>query len=169
MKLLVVESPSKVPTIKRYLGGAYDVAATSGHFRDLPRHELGVDLGTFAPTYVIDESKASVLARLRAKAAAASEVLLATDADREGEAISWHVAQVLRLRAPRRVRFQEITAKALQRAIAGASPIDRHLVDAQQARRVLDRLVGYQVSPLLAVFGRATAPAASRAPRSTSL
>jgi DNA topoisomerase I len=154
VKLLVVESPNKVPTIKRYLGGDYDVAATVGHFRDLPRRDLGVDLQTFAPTYVVDDEKKSIVARLRSKAQAASEILLATDADREGEAISWHVAQVLHLRSPRRVRFQEITAKALERAIASAGPLDQHLVDAQQARRVLDRLVGYQVSPLLTVLGK---------------
>ena len=153
MKLVVVESPNKCEKIQKYLGPGYEVAATVGHFRDLPDDELGVDLSTFEPTYVVSEGKKSVLAKLRSKAAAAAEVLLATDADREGEAIAWHVAQALRLRGAKRIRFTEITEAALKKAVSAAGPVDQQLVDAQQARRVLDRLVGYQVSPLLRPLG----------------
>ena len=153
MKLVVVESPNKCEKIRSYLGPGYEVVATVGHFRDLPDDELGVDLASFEPLYVVTEGKKAVLAKLKAKAAAASEVLLATDADREGEAIAWHVAQALRLRSAKRIRFTEITAAALQKAVAAARSIDQHLVDAQQARRVLDRLVGFQVSPLLRPLG----------------
>ncbi len=153
MKLLVVESPNKCKKIEGYLGAGFKVVATAGHFRDLPKGELGVDLASFTPSYVIDEEKKDVLTRLKAAASKAEEVLLATDADREGEAISWHIAQALGLKAPKRVKFIEITEKALKAAVAGAGTIDQHLVDAQQARRVLDRLVGFQVSPLLNQFG----------------
>lgn len=153
MKLVVVESPNKCEKIRKYLGPGYEVAATVGHFRDLPEDELGVDVATFDPVYVVADSKRAVLSKLRAKAASADEVLLGTDADREGEAIAWHVAQVLRLRGPKRIRFSEITEAALKKAVAGAGPLDQDLVDAQQGRRVIDRLVGYQVSPLLRPLG----------------
>lgn len=153
MKLVIVESPNKISTIRKCLGDGYEVLATAGHFRDLPEDELGVDPVTFAPTYVLDEGKRALLVKIRAAAKRASQVLLATDADREGEAISWHLAQTLRLRDPKRVRFTEITAKAVTSAVLAAGPIDQDLVDAQQARRVLDRLVGYQVSPLLRRLG----------------
>lgn len=153
MRLLIVESPNKVKKILECLGAGFEVVATAGHFRDLPEDALGIDLATFTPTYVVDAEKKGLLARIAARAAQAEEVLLATDADREGEAIAWHLAQQLRLRNARRIRFTEITREALRKAVAAAGPLDVGLVDAQQARRALDRLVGYQVSPLLGVFG----------------
>src|SRR5262245_11410167 len=141
MNLVVVESPNKCAKIQKYLGSGYEVLASYGHVRDLPQKELGVDVGTFEPTYVVLEEKRGAVAKLKAAAAKAESVLLATDADREGEAISWHLAKALNLRGPRRIRFTEITEKALRAAVAAAAPINQHLVDAQQARRVLDRLV----------------------------
>lgn len=153
VKLLVVESPNKCKKIEQYLGTGFKVLATAGHFRDLPKGDLGVDLDTFELSYEVNEEKTDVLARLKKAAAAADEVFLATDADREGEAISWHIAEALRLKAPKRVKFIEITEKALRAAVAAPGKIDQDLVDAQQARRVIDRLVGFQVSPLLAPFG----------------
>jgi DNA topoisomerase-1 len=153
MKLVILESPNKVEHVAHYLGAGYEVLATKGHFRDLPERELGVDLTTFAPTYVVHEKRKDLLAHIKAKAKQAEEVLLATDADREGEAISWHLAQELKLKKPIRMRCKEITAKGVKDALASLTPLDQHLVDAQQARRVLDRLVGYQVSPQLRVFG----------------
>lgn len=152
MRLVIVESPNKTAKISKYLGPGYEVLATAGHFRDLPKRELGVDLASLLPTYVIDDEKKSIVSKLRAAASRAEEVLLATDPDREGEAISWHLAQALGLRNGRRIRFTEITEKALKAAVAAAGPVDQHLVDAQQARRVLDRLVGFQVSPLLVPY-----------------
>jgi DNA topoisomerase-1 len=153
VKLVILESPNKTSKVAHYLGAGYEVMATAGHFRDLPERELGVDTATFQPTYVVHETKKDLVARLKAKAKQATAVLLATDADREGEAISWHLAQELRLRGPMRLRYTEITEKGIQAALAALSPLDQHLVDAQQARRVLDRLVGYQVSPQLRIFG----------------
>lgn len=151
--LVVVESPNKIAKIQKCLGPAYSVVATVGHFRDLPQTELGVDVTSWTPTYVALPGKEGVVNKLRDALKRADGVLLATDADREGEAIAWHVAQTLRLTSPRRIRFQELTPAALKAAVAKAGPLDVHLVDAQQARRVLDRLVGYQVSPLLQPFG----------------
>lgn len=151
--LVVVESPNKVAKITSCLGAGYKVVATLGHFRDLPEKELGVDLLTFTPSYQVMPQKAGVIARIREAARAVDAVLLATDADREGEAIAWHVAQAVGLKNAKRVRFRELTPSALKKAVAAAGPLDQHLVDAQQARRVLDRLVGYQVSPLLSQFG----------------
>ncbi|MDP1918901.1 MAG: type I DNA topoisomerase [Myxococcales bacterium] len=151
--LVVVESPNKIAKISKCLGPSFTVVATIGHFRDLPERDLGVDVASFALKYETLPGKEGVLAKLREAARGASEVLLGTDADREGEAIAWHVAQVLGLSSPRRIRFQELTPAALKKAVAAAGPLDNNLVDAQQARRVLDRLVGYQVSPLLSVFG----------------
>lgn len=152
-KLVVVESSAKIAKVSKYLGPGFKVVATLGHFRDLPDDELGIDTASWALKYVLLASKPGVVSKLKQAAEGASEVLLATDADREGEAISWHVAHVLGLSNARRVRFREITPKALKKAVAEATPLDRHLVDAQQARRVVDRLVGYQVSPLLRAFG----------------
>lgn len=152
-KLVVVESSAKIAKVSKYLGPGFKVVATLGHFRDLPDDELGIDTASWALKYVLLASKPGVVSKLKQAAEGASEVLLATDADREGEAISWHVAHVLGLASARRVRFREITPKALKRAVDEATPLDRHLVDAQQARRVVDRLVGYQVSPLLRAFG----------------
>lgn len=151
--LVIVESPNKVKKIQGFLGDAFEVRATAGHFRDLPDRELGVDVSTMAPTYVVDEDKKALVSKLKVSAKAADRVLLATDADREGEAISWHLAQVLGLKSPQRIKFQEITAKALLAAVKAPVPLDQRLVDAQQGRRVLDRLVGYQASPLLGVLG----------------
>ena len=153
MNLVIVESPNKVKKIQGYLGAGFQVAATAGHFRDLPERELGVDVASMSPQYVVDDGKKGLVSRLRAQARTASRVYLATDADREGEAIAWHLAQELGLRDPLRMVFTEITQKALLEAVKGARRLDQHLVDAQQARRVLDRLVGFQVSPLLAAFG----------------
>ena len=151
MKLVVVESPNKVRKLREYLGPGYDVVATVGHFRDLPDREMGIDTSSFEMKYEV--KKGDVAKRLREAASSASEVILATDPDREGEAIAWHVAQTLRLRRPVRARFHEITAAAVRRAVSDAGPLNQDLVDAQQARRGLDRLVGYEVSPLLRPFG----------------
>ncbi len=150
-KLVIVESPAKAKTIQKYLGTGYKVAASMGHVRDLPKNGLAIDLEhDFAPAYEVTKQK--VVSELRQAARNADAVYLATDPDREGEAIAWHITQALGI--PRsvpihRVVFQEITRSAVQAAIANPRTIDAHLVDAQQARRVLDRLVGYQLSPLL--------------------
>jgi DNA topoisomerase-1 len=152
--LVVVESPNKVKKVAHYLGDGFKVVATVGHFRDLPKDDLAVDLESMRPTYVVDPAKKDVVQRLKASAAAATEVLIATDPDREGEAIGWHVAQVLGLRQAKRIEFHEITQAALRKAVAAPRPIDGHLVDAQQARRVLDRIVGYKVSPMLQELGK---------------
>ena len=154
MKLVVVESPNKKKTIQKYLGDEFEVHATAGHFRDLPLRELGIDLTTFHPTYVVNDEKASLLAGIRKAAKAATEVYLASDADREGEAIAWHLVDELGLKGAKRIRFHEITPAALKAALAASSSVDLHLVDAQQARRIIDRLVGYQLSPLLSPFGK---------------
>lgn len=151
-RLIVVESPAKARTIEKFLGRRYRVAASMGHVRDLPRSQLGVDVAAgFEPRYITIRGKGAVIERLRQLARKADGVLLATDPDREGEAISWHLAQLLGLdaEAPIRVVFHEITRDAVRRALEQPRPIDRRLVDAQQARRVLDRLVGYMLSPLL--------------------
>ncbi|MDQ4080238.1 MAG: type I DNA topoisomerase, partial [Gemmatimonadota bacterium] len=151
--LVIVESPAKAKTIGKYLGRAYRVKATVGHVRDLPQKKLGIDIESgFLPEYVTIAGKEKTLADLKSAAKDAREILLATDPDREGEAIAWHVAEQIRRRggAPiRRVLFNEITKDAVQRAIANAGSIDEKKVEAQQARRVLDRLVGYKASPLL--------------------
>ncbi len=151
-KLVIVESPAKARTINRYLGSDYVVRASMGHVRDLPAKEIGVDLeGGFTPTYEPLPGRRKVLAELRKLARTAPEVFLATDLDREGEAIAWHLAEVLKVRPERlrRVIFNEITKSAIQAAFAKPQQIDSNKVDAQQARRILDRIVGYQVSPLL--------------------
>ncbi len=155
MNLVIVESPNKCKKISSYLGPGYRVVATVGHFRDLPAHELAVDEETLDPTYVVDPKKKDIVKRLMAEASGASEIYLAPDPDREGEAIGWHVAQVLGLGSrAKRVVFHEITKSAVQKAMAVPGPIDVNLVNAQQARRVLDRLVGYKVSPLIQRLGR---------------
>jgi len=151
-KLVVVESPAKAHTINRILGKSYVVEASMGHVRDLPRRRIGVDLqNDFAPEYEILPDRKKLIARLRKAAAGAEEVFLATDLDREGESIAWHLAEALRVPAEkvRRVVFNQITAKAIRAAFAHPSSIDADKVNAQQARRVLDRIVGYQLSPLL--------------------
>jgi DNA topoisomerase-1 len=152
-KLVIVESPAKARTVSRFLGSSYAVRPSVGHIRDLPANRLGVEIEhDFRPRYVIPEKKKDVVKALRADARNASEVYLATDPDREGEAISWHVVEALNLREAkpvRRVEFHEITKEAIQSAFRHPRQINQHLVDAQQARRILDRLVGYKISPLL--------------------
>jgi DNA topoisomerase-1 len=151
--LVIVESPAKAKTISKYLGRGYKVRATIGHVRDLPEKKMGIDVENgFEPEYVTIPGKEKTLAELKSAAKEAREIYLATDPDREGEAIAWHVASQIRQRggAPiRRVLFHEITRDAVRRAIENAGDIDEHLVEAQQARRVLDRLVGYKASPVL--------------------
>ena len=149
-KLVIVESPSKAKTIEKFLGPEYRVLASVGHVIDLPAKGLGVDTRkNFAPKYVVIPGKEKVLTELRRASRQASEVYLAPDPDREGEAISAHLARALELREPRRAVFNEITRNAVREAIDHPRAIDEHLVDAQQARRILDRLVGYKISPLL--------------------
>ena len=151
--LIIVESPAKAKTIGKYLGRGYRVKATVGHVRDLPEKKLGIDVDNgFEPEYVTIEGKEKTLAELKSAAAESSEIFLATDPDREGEAIAWHVAGQIKKRggAPiRRARFHEITKDAVKKALDAAGDIDDKLVEAQQARRVLDRLVGYKASPVL--------------------
>jgi DNA topoisomerase-1 len=150
--LVIVESPAKARTINRYLGADYVVMASMGHVMDLPKRELGVDLKRdFRPTYLVIPSKRQVIQGLKAAAAKAAAVYLAADPDREGEAICAHLQELLDTRTTKfhRVLFNEITREAIQEAFRNPGHIDKHLVDAQQARRILDRLVGYQVSPLL--------------------
>ena len=151
-KLLIVESPAKAGTIQKYLGKNYKVVASMGHVIDLPKSSLGVDVDNeFKPKYITIRGKGDLLASLKKEAKKADEVLLATDPDREGEAISWHLAHALNIdpASPCRVTFNEITKSAVKEAIKAPRPIDMRLVDAQQARRVLDRVVGYQISPIL--------------------
>ncbi len=177
MRLIIVESPTKARTLMRFLKGSYAVEATMGHVRDLPKAELGVDVEKhFSPKYVIPRAKAAYVKKLKEKAGKADSIILATDPDREGEAIAWHVAEILRLDgrsatlnsnqrsniklqnqtsnvqslpSMQRIVFHEITESAINDALDHPRPIDRKLVDAQQARRILDRLVGYNLSPLL--------------------
>lgn len=151
-KLVIVESPSKAKTIGKYLGNDYTVKACVGHLRDLPKSVIGVDIANnFEPTYIPLEGKEDIIRDLTDRSKAASVVYLATDPDREGEAISWHLKELLALpdEKTKRVTFNEITKKVVTKAIDEPRAIDYHLVDAQQARRVLDRIVGYQLSPLL--------------------
>ena len=150
--LVIVESPSKAKTIGKYLGADYTVKASMGHLRDLPKSVMGVDIeGGFEPQYVPLDTKSDLIAELRKAAKKADRVYLATDPDREGEAISWHLKELLELPDSKtsRVTFNEITQKVVVQSIANPRAIDTDLVDAQQARRVLDRIVGYQLSPLL--------------------
>ena len=150
--LVIVESPSKAKTIGKYLGPSYKVIASVGHVRDLPKSKLGIDIDNdFEPEYISIRGKGDLIKELKKEAKAADKVYLATDPDREGEAISWHLAYLLGIDAdePCRIVFNEITRDAIKNAVKNPRPIDLKLVDAQQARRVLDRLVGYQISPLL--------------------
>ncbi len=150
--LLIVESPSKAKTIGKYLGSSYKVIASVGHVRDLPKSKMGINIDNdFEPEYIPIRGKGDVIKELRKEAKAASKVFLATDPDREGEAISWHLAYLLGIdpKTPCRIVFNEITKEAVKNAVKHPRAIDLGLVDAQQARRVLDRLVGYQISPLL--------------------
>ena len=152
--LLIVESPTKVKAIRKFLGSNYDVAASQGHVRDLPRSQMGVDVEhDYEPKYITIRGKGDLLADLRKRVKKADHIYLATDPDREGEAISWHLTKALKLddsgKDVSRITFNEITKKAVKESFKEAREIDMHLVDAQQARRVLDRLVGYRISPLL--------------------
>jgi len=150
--LVIVESPTKAKTIEKYLGKDYKVLSSFGHVRDLPKSKMGVDTeGNFEPTYEISTDKKKKVAELRKVAKVVDEVILATDEDREGEAIAWHVAQALKLKpeALKRITFHEITKAAISKAIKEPRTIDMDLVNAQQTRRILDRLVGYELSPFL--------------------
>ena len=161
----IVESPAKAKTIQGYLGDGYEVTASVGHIRDLPDKaadipakyksepwsRLGVDIeNNFAPIYVVNADKRARVKELKDKLADADELLLATDEDREGEAIAWHLLEVLKPKVPvKRMVFHEITREAIQRALAETHDLDKDLVDAQETRRILDRLYGYEVSPVL--------------------
>ena len=150
--LVIVESPAKAKTIKKFLGRSYKVEATMGHVRDLPKSQLGVNIEEdFEPKYITIRGKGELLSKLRKVVKTADKVYLATDPDREGEAISWHLIHALKLdkKNTKRITFNEITKNAVKNSIKEAREIDMNLVDAQQARRVLDRIVGYQISPLL--------------------
>ena len=152
MDLIIVESPSKAKTISKYLKGKYRVDASKGHIRDLPVHTLGVDVANnFEPKYVDTEEKAELIKRLKEATKKADRVFLATDPDREGEAIAWHLQTVLELdgTAKNRIEFNEVSQRAIEKALVAPRQINYNLVDAQQARRVLDRLVGYKLSTLL--------------------
>ncbi len=150
--LVIVESPAKVKTIKKFLGKNYEVLASNGHVRDLPKSTLGIDVdGDFEPKYITIRGKGDVLAKLRKEVKKADRIYLATDPDREGEAISWHLCHALKLedKDVKRISFNEITKSAVKASLKNPREIDMGLVDAQQARRALDRMVGYRISPLL--------------------
>ena len=150
--LVIVESPAKANTIKSYLGSGYKVIASKGHVRDLPKSTLGIDVEAgFVPHYINIRGKGDVIKELKQEAKNASKVFLATDPDREGEAISWHIANQLDIPAdkPCRVTFNEITKRAVKEAIKNPRPINEDLVNSQQARRILDRLVGFKLSEAL--------------------
>jgi len=150
--LVIVESPAKAKTIKKYLGTNYEVIASMGHVRDLPKSRMGVDIeNDYEPKYITIRGKGDLLATLRKAVKKSDKVYLATDPDREGEAISWHLVEALKLEEGKykRITFNEITKTAVKNAIKSPRDIDMSLVDAQQARRVLDRMVGYSISPLL--------------------
>ena len=150
--LVIVESPAKVKTIKKFLGANYEVAASNGHVRDLPKSSLGIDVeNDYEPKYITIRGKGDVLANLRKLVKKSDKIYLATDPDREGEAISWHLAQALKIEDKdiNRISFNEITKNAVKASIKEPRKINMNLVDAQQSRRVLDRMVGYRISPLL--------------------
>ena len=150
--LVIVESPAKVKTIKKFLGKNYEVLASNGHVRDLPKSTLGIDVdGDFEPKYITIRGKGDVLAKLRKEVKKADRIYLATDPDREGEAISWHLCHALKLedKDVKRISFNEITKSAVKASLKNPREIDMGLVDAQQARRALDRMVGYRISPVL--------------------
>lgn len=151
-KLIIVESPAKAGTIKKFLGGNTKVVASMGHIRDLPKSKLGVDIeNDFEPEYINIRGKGDLIKSLKADAKKAKQVYLATDPDREGEAIAWHLANILEIdpNSKCRVTFNEITKNAVKEAIKNPRTVDKNLIDAQQARRVLDRIVGYKISPIL--------------------
>ena len=150
--LVIVESPAKAKTIKKYLGNDYKISASMGHIRDLPQSHLGVDVkNDFDPMYIIIAGKSTLIKELKADAEKVDKIYLATDPDREGEAISWHLSNILKIDPATdcRITFNEITKNAVVNAVKQPRPIDMNLVDAQQARRILDRIVGYEISPVL--------------------
>src|ERR1700733_1359286 len=149
--LVIVESPAKAKTINKYLGDDYIVKASMGHVRDLPSKGMGVDLKTFVPDYEILASRSKVIGELKKLAKESSDIFLATDLDREGEAIAWHLKEALNIpdEKVKRVIFNAITKSEIQKAFQKPQPIDIDRVNAQQARRILDRIVGYEISPLL--------------------
>ena len=150
--LVIVESPAKAKTIEKFLGKDFKVESSFGHIADLPSKELGVDVeGDFMPKYEVSKDKKAVVKKLKDLAKNADMIWLASDEDREGEAIAWHLAETLDLdkAKTKRIVFHEITKSAILKAIENPRDIDYHLVDAQQARRVLDRIVGYELSPVL--------------------
>jgi len=150
--LVIVESPAKAKTIKKFLGKGYDVESSMGHVRDLPAKKFGIDIeNDFTPTYHVISRQRSLIKKLSEKAKKSDAVYLAPDRDREGEAIAWHLAQALKLPSKKtlRVSFNEITKTAIQEAFKAPGQIDEDKVNAQQARRILDRIVGYELSPLL--------------------
>ena len=149
--LVIVESPAKAKTIEKFLGDDYKVTSSYGHIRDLKKRTFSVDTETFSPQYEIPEDKAKIVAQLKKMASEAKTVWLASDEDREGESISWHLYEVLELKPEntRRIVFHEITKPAILEAIQNPRDIDINLVNAQQARRVLDRIVGFKLSPVL--------------------
>ena len=152
MKLIVVESPTKARTLQRFLGDKFQIEASMGHLRDLPSKKLGVDLEhNFDPEYLIDKKKQATVTKLKTAAKTAKEIILATDPDREGEAIAWHLQYILKDANKNfsRIVFHEITESAIAAALKNPGKVDLKLVDSQQARRILDRLVGYKLSPLL--------------------
>lgn len=150
MDLIIVESPTKAKTLSRFLGKDFRVEATMGHVRDLPEKKMGVDVQTFEPEYVLSSKKKDTISQLKKAAASADKIYLATDPDREGEAIAYHVAQILKLgKKASRITFHEITRSAIEEALKHSGQVNMDLVEAQVARRVLDRLVGYKLSPVL--------------------
>src|SRR3989338_8798241 len=154
MKLIIVESPTKAKTISRFLGSGFTVKSSFGHVRDLPKSKMGVDVEhNFEPKYVIPAKAKKVISELKEDLKGSDKIILATDSDREGESIAWHLSEALDLKklkiATERIVFHEITKSAIQEALENPRVIDMNLVDAQQARRVLDRLVGYELSPFL--------------------
>ena len=147
---IIVESPAKVRTIEKFLGGKFQVLSSVGHVRDLPEKDLGVDVTrNFEPQYQVIPKQQKTITALRKALAGTDTVYLASDPDREGEAIAWHLAETLHIKTPRRIAFNEITKSAVEHALESPGVINMDLVNAQQARRVLDRLVGYEMSPIL--------------------
>src|SRR5207248_3293612 len=151
-ELLIVESPAKAKTIEKILGEDFEVKSCYGHIRDLEKDEMGIDVkNNFKPRYIVPQEKEKVVRELKSLAKKSTEVWLATDEDREGEAISWHLCEVLGLdpKQTKRIVFHEITKPAIQQAVKNPRTVDMNLVNAQQARRILDRIVGFELSPVL--------------------
>jgi len=150
MQLIIVESPVKSKTIEKFLGPKYKVLSSYGHIRDLPKSELGINIeNNFEPRYIIPPKSRKIIGILKREAEKSETIILATDEDREGEAISWHLSQILGLSNPQRIAFHEITKLAVEKALKNPREINMDLVNAQQARRILDRIVGYKLSPFL--------------------